>query len=242
VAMYDVSLRQRARQCPGLNLSKPLMRILILALLAGMMSAPAMAQLMLPANAACISSAYGPRVIPNLPAAGTYHNGVDLPVTLGTPVYAISAGHLLRVQNRGPGGLEILIQHGGFIGVYSHLGSTTLTGSEVIAGQQIGVVGATGVSLGPHLFFGMLLDNHLSVDPKPFLDLPLCSAVKPAVVAAHAPPHVSEIWAVGHNLASSKRYLVRDLDRPADVAVFKRFPAALTGAASRRITPTAVGD
>ncbi len=218
------------------------MQILILALLAGMVSAPAMAQLMLPAKAACISSAYGPRVIPNLPAAGTYHNGVDLPVTLGTPVYAISAGHLLRVQNRGPGGLEILIQHGGFIGVYSHLGSTTLTGSEITAGQQIGVVGATGVSLGPHLFFGMLFDNHLSVDPKPFLDLPLCSVSKPAVVAAQAASHISEIWAVGRNLASSKRYLVRELDSSADVAVFKRFPAALTGSASRRITPTAVGD
>jgi hypothetical protein len=230
--MYDVSLRQRDRHCPVLNLSKALMRILILALLAGMVSAPAIAQLVLPVNATCISSAYGPRVIPNLPAAGTYHNGVDLPVSIGTPVYAISAGHLLRVQNSGPGGLEILIQHGCFIGVYSHLGSTTLTGSEITAGQQIGVVGASGVSLGSHLFFGMLFDNHLSVDPKPFFALPLCGAAKPAVVAAHAPPHVSEIWTVGQNLASSKRYLVRVLDGPAASAVSRRVPpTALTGAA-----------
>ena len=50
LAMYDVSFRQRARHCPVLNLSKPLMRILILALLAGTVSAPAMAQLMLPAQ------------------------------------------------------------------------------------------------------------------------------------------------------------------------------------------------
>ena len=230
---------------PSLSCSEfeQVMRILILALLAGMVSAPAMAQLVLPVNATCISSAYGPRVIPNLPTAGTYHNGVDLPLSIGTPVYAISAGHLLLVQNSGPGGLEILIQHGGFIGVYSHFGSTTFTGSEITAGQQIGVVGATGVSLGPHLFFGMLFDNHLSVDPKPFFDLPLCSAAKPPVVAAHAPPHVSEIWTVGQNLASSKRYLVRDLDSPAGIAVFKAIPAAaLTGAASPRITPTAVGN
>ncbi len=144
-----------------------------------------------------------------------------MPVSIGTPVCAISAGHLLRVQNSGPGGREILIQHGGFIGVYSHLGSMTFTGSEFTAGQQIGVVGATGVSLGPDLFFGMLFDNHLSVDPKPFFALPLCGAAKPAVVAAHAPPHVSEIWTVGHNLASSKRYLVRDLDSPAAIAVFQ---------------------
>jgi murein DD-endopeptidase MepM/ murein hydrolase activator NlpD len=51
----------------------------------------------LPVNATCISVAYGPRVISNLPAAGTYHNGVDLPVSIGSPVYATAAGHLLRV-------------------------------------------------------------------------------------------------------------------------------------------------
>ena len=113
--------------------------------------------------------------------------------------------------------------------MYSHLGGTTLTGPEIIAGQQIGVVGATGVSLGPHLFFGMLFDNHLSVDPKPFLDLPLCGAAKPAVVAAHTPPHVSEIWTVGQNLASSKRYLVRVLDGPAGIALFQALSAGGVG-------------
>jgi hypothetical protein len=212
------------------------MRILILALVSCIVSAPAMAQLVLPVRADCISSAYGPRLIPNLPAAGTYHNGVDLPAALGSPVYAISAGHLLRVQNSGPGGLEILIQHRGFIGVYSHLGSTTLTGLEIRAGQQIGAVGATGVSLGPHLFFGMLFDNHESVDPRPFLNLPLCGTAKPTLIAAHAPlpPHVSEIWTIGKNPASSRRYLVRDLDGPAASAAPKRLPPTLLiGAASR---------
>jgi hypothetical protein len=78
-------------------------------------------------------------------------------------------------------------------------------------------------------FFGMLFDNHLSVDPKPFFVLPLCGAAKPAVVAAHAPPHVSEIWTVGHNLASSKRYLVRDLDSPAGIAVFQALSGGCVG-------------
>jgi hypothetical protein len=75
----------------------------------------------------------------------------------------------------------------------------------------------------------MLFDNHLSVDPKPFFVLPLCGAAKPAVVAAHAPPHVSEIWTVGHNLASSKRYLVRDLDSPAGIAVFQALSGGCVG-------------
>lgn len=163
---------------------------------------PAAAQLVVPVNATCISSAYGPRILPNLPEAGTYHNGVDLPARIGTPVYATAAGQLIRIQSTGPGGLEMLIQHGGFIGVYSHLGSTTLIGSSVAAGQQIGVVGATGVSLGPHLFFGMLFDGHQSVDPRPFLDLPLCGGQK-------APgQRVAEIWIVEKDFAASKRYRI----------------------------------
>src|ERR1700753_741636 len=102
------------------NSQTVLMRILILALVSCIVSASAMAQLRLPVQATCISSAYGPRLIRNLPAAGTYHNGVDLPVSLGSPVYAAAAGHLLRIQDTGPGGLEILVQHAGFIGVYAH--------------------------------------------------------------------------------------------------------------------------
>ena len=103
------------------------MRLSFAILAAGLLAtAPAAAQLVVPVAASCISSAYGPRIIPNLPAAGTYHNGVDLPVSLGSPVYAAAAGHLLRIQDTGPGGLEILVQHAGFIGVYAHLGSTTL--------------------------------------------------------------------------------------------------------------------
>jgi hypothetical protein len=34
-------------------------------------------------------------------------------------VLATAPGTVIRIQNRGPGGLEMLVQHKGFIGIYS---------------------------------------------------------------------------------------------------------------------------
>jgi len=139
--------------------------------------------LVVPVNRACISSAFGPRILPNRPQAGTYHYGIDLPAPEGTPVRATAAGVLLRVQHNGPGGLEVLVQHAGFVGVYSHLGyiapGLDAGGSvPITAGEQLGVVGRSGVSLGPHLFFGMLRGGQ-PVDPAPFLRVPLCGGKRP---------------------------------------------------------------
>jgi hypothetical protein len=129
----------------------------------------------LPAGS-CISSPFGPRILPNHPQAGIFHNGVDLPAPEGTPVRAVASGTLLRIENGGPGGLEVLIQHAGYVSVYSHLASTapSLGKGVISAGDDIGVVGHTGVSFGPHLFFA-LLENGRAVDPQPFLDLPMCN-------------------------------------------------------------------
>ena len=78
--------------------------------------------LMPPVSPACISSSFGPRVLPNQPQAGTYHYGVDLPAAVGAAVIAAAPGTVIRVQRNGPGGLEMLVQHDGFVGVYSHFG------------------------------------------------------------------------------------------------------------------------
>src|SRR5512135_304228 len=73
------------------------------------------AHAVVPPAGTCISSAFGPRILPNHPQAGTYHNGVDLPVPEGTPIRAVASGKLLRIQHSGPGGLEMLIQHDGYV-------------------------------------------------------------------------------------------------------------------------------
>lgn len=132
-----------------------------------------------PVSPACISSPFGPRVLPMHPLAGTFHNGIDLPAPAGAPVHAIASGALIRVEHRGPGGLQILVQHQGFIGIYSHLGSVAPAIAEgqraIHAGEKLGVVGHSGVMYGMHLFFGMIV-NGRAVDPARYLDLSQCHA------------------------------------------------------------------
>ncbi len=140
-----------------------------------------------PVTPACISSAFGPRILPNQPAAGTYHYGIDLPAAQGAAVLAAAPGTVVRVQRGGPGGLEILVQHDGFVGVYSHLGMVAPAFAEgqhtVAAGEKLGVVGMTGVTSGPHLYFEMILDGK-PVDPAPYLRVAQCDgSIRPAAPA-----------------------------------------------------------
>lgn len=134
--------------------------------------------LLRPVGADCISSPFGPRVLPNHPLAGTYHYGVDLPAPAGAPVHAAAPGKVIRIQRKGPGGLEVLVQHDGFVGVYSHLGMVAPALAEgkttLVAGEKLGVVGHTGVTFGMHLYFEMIMSGR-PVDPAPYLGLPLCN-------------------------------------------------------------------
>jgi len=143
-----------------------------------------------PVSPACISSSFGPRVLPSQPAAGTYHYGVDLPAAAGAAVTAAAAGTVLGVRRGGPGGLEMLVQHDGFVGIYSHFGSIAPAIAEgkreVAAGERLGVVGMTGVTSGPHLYFEMIMAGR-PVDPAPYLGLALCTGAT-AQRAAPAPP------------------------------------------------------
>lgn len=132
-----------------------------------------------PVTPACVSSPFGPRVLPNRPLAGTFHDGIDLPAPIGSPVTAVGPGTVIRVQHHGIGGLEVLIQHDGFIGVYSHLGLVAPMVAEgkktIYGGERIGTVGRTGLTYGPHLYFGMIV-NGQSVDPAPYLKVAACGA------------------------------------------------------------------
>src|SRR3954447_5878723 len=130
--------------------------LLFALVVAGLMSRPAAARqamqpaVLLPVTPACVSSPYGPRILPNRPLAGAFHYGIDLPAPEGAPVRAIAPGEVIRVQRHGPGGLEILVQHPGFVGIYSHLGRVTPLIAEgkrnLFGGETIGVVGHTGVT------------------------------------------------------------------------------------------------
>jgi murein DD-endopeptidase MepM/ murein hydrolase activator NlpD len=130
-----------------------------------------------PVSSGCISSPFGPRVLANRPKAGTYHNGIDMPAPAGAAVRATAPGKVMRIQRKGAGGLEVMVQHDGFVGIYSHLGMVTPALAEgktmVVAGEKLGVVGHSGLTYGMHVFFEMLRDGR-PVDPAPYLGVQLC--------------------------------------------------------------------
>jgi hypothetical protein len=135
-------------------------------------------KLLPPVSPACISSPFGPRVLPSQPQAGSYHYGIDLPAPVGTPVIATAPGTVIRLQNKGPGGLEMLVQHNGFVAIYSHFSMFTPAFAEgrriVAAGEKLGEVGTTGVTSGAHLYFEMDLAGK-PIDPAPYIGAPDCN-------------------------------------------------------------------
>ena len=131
-----------------------------------------------PISPACVSSPFGPRVLSNQPQAGSYHYGIDLPAPAGAPILATAPGTVIRIQKKGPGGLEMLVQHESFVGIYSHFGMVMPAFAKgkrtVAAGEKLGVVGNTGLTTGAHLYFEMDFAGK-PVDPAPYLRIPRCN-------------------------------------------------------------------
>lgn len=135
------------------------------------------AELQPPVSPACVTSPYGPRVLPGLPKAGTFHPGIDLRAPPGAAVRAVAPGQVLAIRRRGAGGLFVKVRHEGFEALYAHLGSVAPALAEgrrtLAAGEKIGVVGRTGVSYGAHLYFQVEI-NGTHVDPAPLLGVGPC--------------------------------------------------------------------
>lgn len=97
------------------------------------------------------------------------HDGIDLPAKIGDPVYATGNGVVqstdIGFRNRGYG-RQILIDHGfGYKTRYAHLSQIDVEpGQHVTRGEQIGRVGNTGASTGPHLHYEVIYMGH-TVDP-----------------------------------------------------------------------------
>jgi murein DD-endopeptidase MepM/ murein hydrolase activator NlpD len=141
-------------------------------------SLPALHSLPPPITPTCITSPFGPRVLAGLPVAGTFHYGVDLRAPLGAPVRAVAAGQIIGIDRRGAGGLEVRVRHAGFTALYSHLGLLTPAlerGKRTLTtGEKIAVVGHSGLTFGPHLYFEIIVDGR-RVDPAPYLQTSRCS-------------------------------------------------------------------
>lgn len=96
-----------------------------------------------------------------------FHKGNDFRAPRGTPVFAAGGGTVSFAGRMGGYGNVIFIDHGGGVtSRYGHLRRIgTKRNAQVVAGAQIGEVGSTGRSTGPHLHFEVRLDGR-AVNPK----------------------------------------------------------------------------
>lgn len=99
------------------------------------------------------------------------HLGTDLDGRTGDPVFATNKGVVVYAGTLQNYGNSIVIDHGvGIFSIYLHLsGIKTHVGAEVVAGEEIGLIGNTGeYTLEPHLHFSIKVHG-VSVDPKSFM-------------------------------------------------------------------------
>ena len=99
------------------------------------------------------------------------HQGVDLPLKTGDPVYAAFSGKV-RISRymRGYGNLVVLRHENGLETFYGHLSRREVEVDDwVEAGQVIGLGGSTGRSTGPHLHFETRFDG-FAFDPQWMID------------------------------------------------------------------------
>ena len=85
------------------------------------------------------------------------HLGIDFGAKRGTPIYAITSGKVIYAGWMRGYGKVTKIDHGaGIISLYAHQSKILVKrGQYVKAHQQIGKIGTTGRSTGPHLHLGI---------------------------------------------------------------------------------------
>jgi murein DD-endopeptidase MepM/ murein hydrolase activator NlpD len=118
-----------------------------------------------PLRGARLSSPFGWR---NDPFTGVrrYHAAIDLSAPQGTPIKAAMDGKVsITGYDLNLGNFIIVSHSGGYLTTYAHLaGVSVKKGDQVKQGAQIGTVGSTGYSTGPHLHF-IITRNGRAVNP-----------------------------------------------------------------------------
>lgn len=118
-----------------------------------------------------VSVEFGPNIHP---VSGKWYlqKGIFIAGPQGTPVLASATGRVVEMGYDTEQGLYVVLRHNyGFRTRYSYLESILVReGQDVIQGEQIGTLGNTGISPGPHLNFVVMLGTDV-VDPAAFLKI-----------------------------------------------------------------------
>lgn len=103
---------------------------------------------------------------------GSFHYGIDLAASDGSPIYAAADGKIIEAGPASGFGLWVRQRlDDGTTLVYGHMQDYSVhAGQHVKAGEQIARVGHRGESTGPHVHFEVWNPSGKKVDPKPWLE------------------------------------------------------------------------
>jgi murein DD-endopeptidase MepM/ murein hydrolase activator NlpD len=112
-----------------------------------------------------ISSGYGQR-------EDEFHKGIDIAVSIGTPVHAAMSGNVIYAASGWNGGYGtlVIIDHGnGYVTKYAHNSRLNVSvGDYVKQGAVVSYSGSTGHSTGPHVHFE-IYKNGATRNPRSYL-------------------------------------------------------------------------
>lgn len=113
-----------------------------------------------------VTSAFAPQRVNPVTGKLRPHTGTDIGAQYGAQIIAAAGGTVkFSGWNGGYGNCVIIDHGGGYSTLYGHMSSISLSvGQTVSAGTQVGRVGSTGNSTGPHLHFEVLI-NGTAVNP-----------------------------------------------------------------------------
>lgn len=99
------------------------------------------------------------------------HSGIDIPAPKGTSVHSAAAGFVAWTRRGAQYGNYVMVIHSdGVATLYAHLSRIDVVADQFIPrGGQIGLVGSTGLSTGPHLHFEVRKEG-IPTDPMLYLD------------------------------------------------------------------------
>ncbi|MNW45124.1 Murein DD-endopeptidase MepM [compost metagenome] len=125
-----------------------------------------------PTNSVRVTSQFGKRKDP-FSGVLSLHSGLDIGGQIGDPIYAAADGKVIDTGYSSARGNYVTLSHpSGLLTNYMHLSKVTVSkDTELKQGEQLGELGSTGRSTGPHLHLEVV-KNGVTIDPELYLKVP----------------------------------------------------------------------